>query len=387
MSPTKSTPRVLLAKVGLDGHDRGIKIVARGLRDSGFHVIYAGMWQTPEAVVQAALDEDADWIGISLLSGAHMTLIPRLLELLRGKGLDDVGVIVGGIIPKEDSARLKELGVATVFGPGTSISEIAEFLRSNSRSRSLPDLEQRIQQQDRRALSRLLTMAAQGSSPATRSSAVVPTRGRRTIALSGSGGVGKSSLIGAIVQFLRQQSQSVAVLCCDPESSLTGGALLGDRVRISLPTEDEGLFIRSLATRSGQQAIAAHLDVMTQRLHDFGFDTVIIETVGAGQGDTAIYDLVDVLVVLLQPESGDELQWEKAGLLEMADIVVVHKADLPGADDMQSRLKDVLNLPGSRTVPILKASAAQKEGLKELWDAIQNSPPHPQRTAKDEAGL
>src|SRR5687767_15999980 len=98
--------RVVLAKVGLDGHDRGIKVVARALRDAGFHVIYAGLWQTPEAVVRAVADEDADWLGLSLLSGAHMTLVPRVVELLQQGGLGHVGVIVGGIIPEEDVARL-----------------------------------------------------------------------------------------------------------------------------------------------------------------------------------------------------------------------------------------------------------------------------------------
>src|ERR1700732_5358805 len=92
--------RVILAKVGLDGHDRGIKVVARALRDAGMHVIYAGLWQTPEAVVRAVADEDAAWLGLSLLSGAHMTLVPKVLQMLRDNGLDDVGVIVGGIIPE-----------------------------------------------------------------------------------------------------------------------------------------------------------------------------------------------------------------------------------------------------------------------------------------------
>lgn len=121
--------RVLLAKLGLDGHDRGVKIVARGLRDAGFHVIYAGLWQTPEAVVQAVADEDADWLGLSLLSGAHMTLVPRVLELLKEQGLDDVGVILGGIIPGTDLPRLHQMGVAGVFGPGTPITDIVAFLR------------------------------------------------------------------------------------------------------------------------------------------------------------------------------------------------------------------------------------------------------------------
>ena len=127
---TSSPPlRIVLAKVGLDGHDRGIKVVARGLRDAGMHVIYAGLWQTPEAVVRTVADEDADWLGLSLLSGAHMTLVPRVMQLLREAGLGDVGVIVGGIIPEADVPRLLNMGVARVFGPGTALEEIVSFLR------------------------------------------------------------------------------------------------------------------------------------------------------------------------------------------------------------------------------------------------------------------
>ncbi len=103
--------RIVLAKVGLDGHDRGIKVVARGLRDEGFHVIYAGLWQSPEAVVKAVAEEDAAWLGLSLLSGAHMTLVPQVIEMLRQAGLADVGVLVGGIIPEEDIRKLLQMGV------------------------------------------------------------------------------------------------------------------------------------------------------------------------------------------------------------------------------------------------------------------------------------
>jgi methylmalonyl-CoA mutase C-terminal domain/subunit len=132
---SSSPPRIVLAKIGLDGHDRGVKVVARGLRDAGFHVIYAGLWQTPEGVVRAVADEDADWLGLSLLSGAHMTLLPRVLQLLRDQGLDKVGVMVGGIIPEVDIAKLKEMGVAQVFGPGTPIPEIVAFIREQSETR------------------------------------------------------------------------------------------------------------------------------------------------------------------------------------------------------------------------------------------------------------
>jgi methylmalonyl-CoA mutase cobalamin-binding domain/chain len=124
--------RIVLAKVGLDGHDRGIKVVARALRDAGMHVIYAGLWQTPEAVARAVADEDADWLGLSLLSGAHLTLVPRVLEALRAQGVGDVGVMVGGIIPEADAPRLQAMGVARVFGPGTSLDEIIAFLKDQA---------------------------------------------------------------------------------------------------------------------------------------------------------------------------------------------------------------------------------------------------------------
>lgn len=126
---TQPAPRVVLAKVGLDGHDRGIKVVARGLRDAGCHVIYAGLWQTPEDVVRRVADEDADWLGLSLLSGAHMTLVPRVLELLRQEGLAHVGVLIGGIIPEADATKLRQIGVARVFGPGTPLDDIVAFVR------------------------------------------------------------------------------------------------------------------------------------------------------------------------------------------------------------------------------------------------------------------
>jgi isobutyryl-CoA mutase small subunit len=131
---TAAPARIVLAKVGLDGHDRGIKVVARALRDAGMEVIYAGLWQTPEAAVRTVADEDADWLGISLLSGAHMTLVPRVLQLLREAGLDDVGVLVGGIVPEGDIAKLLAMGVARVFGPGTAMDDIVAFLRQPKRA-------------------------------------------------------------------------------------------------------------------------------------------------------------------------------------------------------------------------------------------------------------
>ncbi len=128
--------KVLIAKPGLDGHDRGAKVLARGLRDEGFEVVYTGLRQTPEMVATAALQEDVDVVGLSILSGAHMTLVPRITKLLAEQGMDDVLVTVGGIIPDDDVTKLKESGVAAVFGPGTTIASVAEFLRANAKPRS-----------------------------------------------------------------------------------------------------------------------------------------------------------------------------------------------------------------------------------------------------------
>src|SRR5213592_2047888 len=125
--------RVLVAKPGLDGHDRGAKVIARAFRDAGFEVIYTGLRQTPEQVVNAALQEDADVVGLSVLSGAHMTLCPRIMELIKKEKLDDVLVVAGGIIPDQDIAKLKECGIAEIFQPGASMEDIVEYVRNNVR--------------------------------------------------------------------------------------------------------------------------------------------------------------------------------------------------------------------------------------------------------------
>jgi methylmalonyl-CoA mutase C-terminal domain/subunit len=125
--------RVLVAKPGLDGHDRGAKVIARALRDAGMEVIYTGLRQTPEMIAAAAVQEDVDAVGISILSGAHNTLCPRIVSLLKENGMDDTLVVVGGIVPQEDIPKLKEIGVSEIFLPGTSTEDIVSFIRSNVR--------------------------------------------------------------------------------------------------------------------------------------------------------------------------------------------------------------------------------------------------------------
>jgi methylmalonyl-CoA mutase C-terminal domain/subunit len=139
MAPPASTARkirVVVAKPGLDGHDRGAKIIARALRDAGMEVIYTGLHQTPEQIVETVIQEDADAVGLSILSGAHMTLVPRVVSLLREQGIEDVVVTVGGTIPADDIPELKELGVAEVFTPGSSTQDIIDFIQGAASARS-----------------------------------------------------------------------------------------------------------------------------------------------------------------------------------------------------------------------------------------------------------
>ena len=136
--PGEPKIRVLVAKPGLDGHDRGAKVIARALRDAGMEVIYTGLRQTPEMIVSAALQEDVDVIGLSILSGAHTSIVPRVSELLRTNGMNDVLLLIGGIIPEQDFEAMKKAGVAAIFVPGTPMDSIVQFIRQNLKPRGVP---------------------------------------------------------------------------------------------------------------------------------------------------------------------------------------------------------------------------------------------------------
>jgi LAO/AO transport system kinase len=255
----------------------------------------------------------------------------------------------------------------------------------------LEALLERFRSSDRLALARLLTLVSRGeSTDAILAGIGAPARVARVVALTGSAGVGKSTLTGKLIEEVRRQGLRVAVLACDPESPRTGGALLGDRFRMPVRADDDGVFIRSLAAAGGQGALAQHLDALIGVVEAFGFDVVLVETVGAGQGDTVVRDLVDVLVLLLQPETGDDLQWEKAGLLEVADVIVVHKADLPGAERVESQVRAMLSLSVTHgdaakpAIPVLRVSGRSGAGVAELWQTIAALPLR--REAKADGG-
>ncbi len=239
----------------------------------------------------------------------------------------------------------------------------------------LDQLLDRFRHGDRLALSRLVSLVARGEkTEVILANLGRPTQPARVVAVTGGGGVGKSTLVGKLIEQVRGDSQKVAVLACDPQSPLTGGALLGDRFRMPARPDDDGVFIRSLAAAGGRGALADHLGALVRLLEAFGFDLVLIETVGAGQGDTAVRALADVLVLLLQPETGDDLQWEKAGLFEVADVIVIHKADLPGADRVEAQVLATLALSMAPPPPVLRVTARSGQGLAELWEIVKRLP-------------
>ena len=236
----------------------------------------------------------------------------------------------------------------------------------------VPALLEAFRRGERRALARLISLVENGEAPPLPAESAAEERHMLEVGITGSGGAGKSTLIAALCAYLRKLGKRVAVLASDPRSPRSGGALLGDRVRMQFDPTDEGLYFRSLSTRGATGGISAAVENLLPWLSAFGFDVALVETVGVGQDQAAVRDCVDVLVLLVTPHTGDEIQWEKAGVIELADIVAVNKSDLPGADRVRQQLRQALMLsPDTADVPILPVVASTAAGVTELWQAIE----------------
>lgn len=375
----QETPtRMLLAKIGLDGHDRGVKVLARGLRDAGFEVVYTGLWQSPATAAKAAVEEDVDILGASFHSAAHLTLVPVLMEELKKLGRGDIPVVIGGIIPPDDVQAMRDAGVAIIFETEVSLAKIVDDVKAlaakvqEKRRHSVEngDLDKWIaamQKGDRVALGRVLTWIEDGATVEQVNRKLPAADGKTAVVgFTGAPGVGKSTLIGRLLKELRGRGKSVAVIAVDPASPITGGALLGDRARMTLNAGDAGVFLRSAASRGQLGGLAPTTGAMVEVMRRAKVDVLLIETVGAGQNDIAIRQWAKPVVLLMMPGAGDGLQMEKAGITEVADVFVINKADLAGADKLAS---EIIESIGTEK-PIVKTIASHGKGIDELADVI-----------------
>ncbi|MBX3383822.1 MAG: cobalamin-dependent protein [Phycisphaeraceae bacterium] len=369
-------PRVLLGKMGLDGHDRGVKVIARALRDSGVHVIYSGLWQTPRSLAISARDEDCDVVCASMMSNSHMVLGPRLLSELARLGRPDLPVYMGGILPQEDLPKLAEAGVSRCFTTGVGLADIVNAVRDAVRPRGATLTAPPGSTLNRTAqLSRDISLAHAGS-PLRQGA--VKRRPRRVIGVTGSPGAGKSTLVAQMAaEFSRRAKEGApgysgrcAVIAFDPMSPITSGALLGDRLRVDFNALDETVYYRSLAISGEDYSGLPEIIDLIGGAHEGpdAFDLVFVETVGAGQNETRIRGFVDTTAVVLTPGMGDAVQMDKAGILEIADVFVCNKADHPGEHELVRDLRDVA---GRR--PILETVATRSQGVSELLAALVES--------------
>jgi len=362
-------PRVLLAKIGLDGHDRGVKVLARSFRDAGLEVIYTGLWQTSEATMYAALQEDVDVVGVSLLSAAHLTVMPELLRIRKELGVEQIPIVLGGIVPVADHPKLLDMGVAAVFNPGSPLDAIIARLRGLAATRTtsrIEELQTGFKNHDMRALAKLLTALQRGADvpPWAQSNGTA-----KVVGVTGAPGVGKSSFIAALGKILRARGKRVAVIAIDPSSPVTGGALLGDRLRMMTGAPDAEFFVRSLSSGDVQGGVAPRCGEIVRAVNAFGFDFILVETVGAGQADVAIRSIANDVILLLMPDSGDAVQFSKAGIMEIASCFVLNKCDLAGADATQAQLLSAVGDLRS----IFKISTIRNEGLDAVADWAMRS--------------
>lgn len=355
-------PRVLLGKMGLDGHDRGVKVIARALRDSGVHVIYSGLWQTPRSLAISARDEDCDVICASMMSNSHLVLGPRLVDEVRKLGRTDLPVYMGGILPQEDIPTLLAGGVSKCFTTGVGLMGIVDAVRDAVRDRTQVPAGATPASQLARDISLMHAGRPVRPDAARR-------RPRRVVGVTGSPGAGKSTLVAQMAaEHVRCGGGGrCAVVAFDPMSPITGGALLGDRLRVDFNTLDEAIYYRSLAISGEDYHALPEIIELIGGAFDGpnAIDLLFVETVGAGQNETRIRQYVDSTAVVLTPGMGDAVQMDKAGILEIADLFVCNKADHPGENEL---VRDLRDIAGKR--PILETVATKGQGIAELLAKI-----------------
>ena len=389
-------PRILVAKMGQDGHDRGQKVIVSAFADMGFDVDVGPLFSTPEEVAQQAVDADVHIVGISSLAAGHLTLLPALKKALEEQGRPDIMVVIGGVIPPDDVPTLREMGAAAVFLPGTVIAESAlDLLARLSRAarplmpltstapgrRAIRAPEQRAavsqaitlvessKREHRSAARELLTALAEDDASGVRSPAV-------RVGVSGVPGVGKSTFIESLGTRLTAQGHRVGVLAVDPSSIRTGGSVLGDKTRMAKLSANPDAFIRPSPAAGTLGGVARATVQAMAVLEAAAYDVVLVETVGVGQSEVTVAGMVDTFLFLTLARTGDQLQGIKKGILEIADVIAVNKADGDRQDEARAAARELAGAlrlvhgKGEWAPPVVTVSGLHDIGVDDLWGRV-----------------
>ncbi len=336
--------RFVTAASLFDGHDAAINIMRRILQNQGVEVIHLGHNRSVEQVVNAALQEDVHGIAISSYQGGHVEYLQYMLDMLRARGGEKIRIFAGGggVIVPEEKRILEEYGITRIYTPEdgqqlglTGMIENTIALSSFDLCADAPKSLDEVMQGGFRVLAQALTAIENSQSTSIYIKKQHIQTNVPVLGITGTGGAGKSSLTDELILRLRlgySDAIKIALLAVDPTRRRTGGALLGDRIRMNA-IDHPNIFMRSIATRGSGSEIPSHLPDMIRLCQCAGFDLVIVETPGIGQGDTAITDMVNCSLYVMTPEYGAASQLEKIDMLDFADVIAINKFDRKGAQD------------------------------------------------------
>ena len=383
--------RFVTAASLFDGHDASINIMRRILQAAGAEVIHLGHNRSVEEVVTAALHEDTNGIAVSSYQGGHVEYFQYMVDMLRERGGEDIRIFGGGggVIVAEEIRALHDYGVTRIYSPGDGqrlgLQGMIEDMLAACPSRVARDVDALIEASaggDWRSLARLLSAIVDGSVDAQqrRQLHASDAAGIPVVGITGTGGAGKSSLTDELVRRFRldhDDALKIAVIAIDPSRRKTGGALLGDRIRMNA-IDHPNIYMRSLATRVSGNEVPEHLEDVVAAVRRAGFDLVLVETSGIGQGDAAIVPLVDVSMYVMTPEFGAASQLEKIDMLDFADLVAINKFDRKGAQDalrdvgkQMQRNRQAFDVP-STSMPVYGtvASRFNDDGVTALYQGL-----------------
>src|SRR5574343_489894 len=391
----KNKVRFVTAASLFDGHDASINIMRRILQSTGAEVIHLGHNRSVQEIVNAALQEDAQGICITSYQGGHVEFFKYMIDLLKANGGENIKVFGGGggvIVPAEIK-ELHEYGVTRIYAPEDGvhmglqgmINDVVQKSDFDVADEGVPSAEQvlaGLKAGDKRLLARVITLLENGEAPALKEPLLKAAAETNipVLGITGTGGAGKSSLTDELVRRFRlDQGDTVKIglISIDPSRKRTGGALLGDRVRMNA-IEHPNIFMRSLATRDTGKEVSVSLPEVIAATRLAGFDMIIVETSGIGQGDAAIVPFVDVSLYVMTPEFGAASQLEKIDMLDFADFVAINKFDRKGAEDalrdvrkQYQRNRELFN-QNTDEMPVFGTMAARfnDDGVTALFQAI-----------------